>query len=46
MKNLTSCEASIASSEVSLARLQVVLAQLQSQHQSVEVSCDKISQVR
>ena len=46
VKNLTSCEASIASSEVSLARLQVVLAQLQSQHQSVEVSCDKISQVR
>ena len=46
VKNLTSCESSIASSEAHLSRLQVVVAQLQSQHQSVATSCDKISQVR
>ena len=37
---------SITWSEASLKRLQVTLAQLQSQHNSVETSCDKIGQVR
>ena len=46
VKNLSSCEVAIESSEASLKRLQVTLAQLQSQHNSVETSCDKIGQVR
>ena len=46
VKKLSSCEVAIESSEASLKRLQVTLAQLQSQHNSVETSCDKIGQVR
>ena len=46
MKNLTSCEGAIENTEANINKLQVVLAQLQSQHKSVETSCDKISQVR
>ena len=46
VKNLTSCEGAIENTEANINKLQVVLAQLQSQHKSVETSCDKISQVR
>ena len=46
VKNLTSCEGAIENTEANINKLQVVLAQLQSQHKSVETSCDKIIQVR
>lgn len=45
-KNFSSCESAVVNTESNLERLQLVLAQLQSQQQTVELSCDKISQVR
>merc|ERR1712179_579584 len=46
VKNFSSCEGAITSTENNLEKLQVVVAQLQNQQQTVELSCDKISQVR
>jgi len=46
VKNYSSCEGAIANTESNLGKLQLVLAQLQNQQQTVELSCDKISQVR
>ena len=46
VKNFSSCEGAIANTDTNLEKLQVVLAQLQIQQQTVELSCDKISQVR
>ena len=46
VKNFSSCEGAISSTENNLEKLQVVVAQLQNQQQTVEISCDKISQVR
>ena len=46
MKNLGNCETALENTENNLEKLQVILAQLNSQHKSIETSCDKISQVR
>jgi len=46
VKNFTSCEGAIANTDSNLEKLQVVLAQLQSNQKNIELTCDKISQVR
>lgn len=46
VKNFAHTEVTIANTEQNLAKLQVIVAQLQQQQQSVETSCEKISQVR
>jgi len=46
VKNLGNCETALENTENNLEKLQVILAQLNSQHKSIETSCDKISQVR
>jgi len=46
VKNFSSCEGAISNTDSNLEKLQVIVAQLQNQQQTVEVSCDKISQVR
>lgn len=46
VRNFANTEATIVNTEQNLAKLQVIVAQLQQQQQSVETSCEKISQVR
>lgn len=46
VRNFANTEGTIVNTEQNLAKLQVIVAQLQQQQQSVETSCEKISQVR
>lgn len=46
VKNFSSCEGPSQNTDSNLEKLQVMVAQLQNQQQTVQLSCNKISQVR